>query len=218
MLILVAEDDPAYQKVFTTFIRRLGHEPLITNNGEEAWRAFEERHPRIVVSDWMMPELTGVELTNRIRALSGEASRPYIILVTSLSEHERVLEGFRAGADDYVAKPFDHSVLEARINAATDRARAAISAEEKLHRDVVSKFQSALGHEHPELAQSLDALSRIYLEQRVFAKARAFLRRQIDIATKAGDVEGVRKLRTTFREVQEQEDAAMLAAPEQEVA
>lgn len=211
MQMLVVDDDPMYQKLLAGFAKRLGHEPLVAADGEAAWKIYLDRRPRIVLSDWMMPKLSGVDLCRRIRALATR-ERPYILLVTSLSASEDMLAGFRAGADDYVAKPFDHEVFATRVAAATERIKDALGQEERLHREVVAKCQGALGHDHPELMESLGALSRIYAEQQVFAKARAFVRRQIELATHNGDAATVESLRASLEDIQRQERAAQASA------
>jgi DNA-binding response OmpR family regulator len=210
--ILLADDDLLLRTILTSLVRRMGHEPIATTNGEEAWEAFEAHPPRFVISDWLMPRLTGVELCRRIRA-SGSAHRPYVILVTTLSSKERVLEGFQAGADDYIAKPFDAAIFESRVSAGIRVVRDALAAEERIHRDVVGKFQGVLGPDHPELRSSLEALSRIYVDQHAYAKARAFLRRQIEVARTARDVAMEATLRGQIEDVSALEASERDALP-----
>lgn len=213
MQMLVVDDDPVYRGVFTRFARKMGQDPIVASDGQEALELYVARRPRLVLSDWMMPRLSGVELCRRIRE-HGAPERPYVILVTSLSTDEHVVEGFQAGADDYVAKPFVHAIFESRVNAAVEVIRGAFAAEERIHRELVVKCQSALGHEHPELASSLEALSRIYVEQRAHAKARAFLRRQIDIAAATGDEALVQRLRRSIEDVHALEEGSRRAQAE----
>jgi DNA-binding response OmpR family regulator len=212
MHMLVADDDPIYRKVFANFARKMGHDPLVASDGEEALELYLRNRPRLVLSDWIMPRLSGVELCRKIRGIGSE-ERPYIILVTSLSANESVLEGFHAGADDYVAKPFDQSVFESRVNAGISVVQSAFAVEERLHRELIAKCQNALGHDHPELGASVAALTRLYVEQRTFAKARAFLRRQIDIASRAGDTSAVERLRLAIEDIHKMESNRATAAP-----
>ena len=207
MQMLIADDDPIYRKLLEAFARKLGHEPLVAFDGEQGWRLYEAHHPRLVLSDWMMPELSGVELCRRIRDQK-HPRRPYVILVTSLAAEENVLEGFAAGADDYVAKPFEQRIFASRVAAASEAIANMVSLEEQLHREVVSKCQDALGHESPELMSSLGALTSLYVEKGIYAKARAFLRRQIDIAKSQGDLSSLRRLKESLQQVSDAELAA----------
>jgi len=200
MKMLLVDDDPLYRKVLTGLARQFEYVPLVAKDGEEGWALYQEHRPPFVLTDWMMPELTGVELCRRIRTDDPER-RPYIILVTTLSDNERVLEGFQAGADDYIAKPFDRRVFESHVKAASERVRFEMRQEEGIHRDVVVNYQGALGHESPELLHSLGALSRIYTQQRIYSKARGFLRRQISIAKRMGDEAAVGRLEKTIAEL-----------------
>ncbi len=117
MRILIAEDDPPSRLLLEAVLTRQGHEVVVTGDGEAAWAELrKEDGPRLAVLDWMMPELDGAELCRRIRA-EGADDRPYLILLTGLSEREHMIEGLDAGADDFVIKPFDAAVLQARIAA-----------------------------------------------------------------------------------------------------
>jgi DNA-binding response OmpR family regulator len=205
MRMLVADDDPVYRTLLVGLARHVGHDPLVACDGEEAWELYLHAQPRVVLTDWMMPNVTGVELTARIRAMQTDV-RPMIIIVTSLSQRERVLEGFRAGADDYVAKPFDQEVFAARVRAATSAAQHAAEQEEAAHHKLVELCKAVIGRDSPELMDSLQALSRLYLEQRAYSKARAFLRRQEQIARMSGDLATLAHVRATLDEVRELED------------
>ena len=87
---------------------------IFAENGKDALRLFHECEPSIVVSDWVMPDLTGLELCERIRA---DATKiyTYVILMTSKAERANVVQGLQAGADDYLTKPFDPGEMLARI-------------------------------------------------------------------------------------------------------
>ena len=114
MKILVAEDEPVSRRLLQSYLQKWGHEVVLANDGAEAWRLFEQEEFRLVISDWMMPELDGVDLIRRIRA----TSRPihvYVILLTGRSQKEDVVEGMEAGADDFVTKPFDRDELRVRL-------------------------------------------------------------------------------------------------------
>ena len=87
------------------------------SDGAQAWDAFRSRRPDVVISDWMMPGLTGLQLCRNIRDYA-LGRYTYFIMVTSQGGHEEILEGMSAGADDYLLKPLDSDDLQARLIAA----------------------------------------------------------------------------------------------------
>jgi diguanylate cyclase (GGDEF)-like protein len=115
--ILLAEDEPASQLVAQTALRDLGHECQTVTNGATAWDAFRSNHPEVVISDWLMPGLNGLELCRNIRAHT-PGGYTYFIMVTGQGAFDQIVEGMRAGADDYLVKPLDPKDLEARLIAA----------------------------------------------------------------------------------------------------
>ena len=115
MKVMIAEDDPVSMALIKKAISKIGKHEIITAPGAQVWELFEKQRPRIVVSDWMMPEISGIELCQRIRAFPSEMYI-YIIIMTVKDRTEDILAGFAAGADDYMVKPFDIRELQARIN------------------------------------------------------------------------------------------------------
>jgi two-component system, cell cycle response regulator len=116
MDILIAEDDALSRLLLQRAIERLGHRCGVTADGLEAWERIQAGPPDVIISDWMMPGLSGPDLCRRIRA--HEAGYTYFILLTSNTEKEQRLEGMRAGADDYLTKPLDTDDLQLRLIAA----------------------------------------------------------------------------------------------------
>jgi DNA-binding response OmpR family regulator len=115
--ILIAEDDLLSQRVLTATLTKLGHGVTVVSNGREAWEALESRHYPILITDWVMPEMDGLELCRALRA----ARRPkytYVLLLTALDGKENYLHGMDAGADDYLTKPFELDQLRARLRVA----------------------------------------------------------------------------------------------------
>jgi len=112
--ILVVDDERIDRRIVEKTLTRLGHKVLLASSGEEAWDVIQEETIRFVITDWNMPGMDGVQLIKNIRAtmLPGYV---YIILVTSNSRDEEVVEGLYAGADDYLTKPFNPAELEARV-------------------------------------------------------------------------------------------------------
>jgi two-component system, NtrC family, sensor kinase len=114
MKVLVADDEAISRKLLSNYLQKWGHEVVVAEDGAEAWRLFEQHEFRMVLSDWMMPELDGLELIRRIRAHDA-AGYVYVILLTAKAQKEDVVEGMEAGADDFVAKPFDRDELRVRL-------------------------------------------------------------------------------------------------------
>ena len=116
MKILIAEDDLTSRTVLTAVLKKQGHEVVATVNGAEAWKAMQQPDaPRLAILDWMMSEMDGLEVVRRVRTLQTDRP-PYIIMLTSKSEKDNIVKGLQAGADDYLAKPFDPGELHARVN------------------------------------------------------------------------------------------------------
>ena len=116
MKVLIADDDPVSRHLLQRHVQTWGHEVTAAEDGARAWQLFTAGEFPIVITDWLMPELDGLELLRRIRALD----RPgyvYVILLTALSQKEAVVQGMEAGADDFVSKPFDREELRVRVRA-----------------------------------------------------------------------------------------------------
>jgi two-component system cell cycle response regulator len=112
--VLVADDSAVYRKLVEQSLSEEDCSVLFASRGHEAIEIFEREHPALVITDWMMPDLTGIELCQRIRA-GTQPSYTYIIVVTSNAEKDMVVKGLSAGADDYLTKPFHRDELLARV-------------------------------------------------------------------------------------------------------
>ncbi|MCZ6632417.1 MAG: response regulator [bacterium] len=115
MKILIAEDDATSRRLLQAYLIKWGHQVIVCKDGQEAWDVCQTPEaPRLAILDWMMPELDGVEVCQKVRQLPhGELI--YIILLTSKGEKADLIQGLSAGTDDYVTKPFDPEELKARI-------------------------------------------------------------------------------------------------------
>lgn len=116
MKVLIADDDPVSRRLLQSDLQKWGYDVTIASDGTEAWRLFEEGGFSLVISDWMMPGMDGLELIRRIRACS-KPSYVYTILLTAMSHKEELVQGMEAGADDFVSKPFDRNELQVRVRA-----------------------------------------------------------------------------------------------------
>ena len=117
MKVLVADDDPTSRLIIQTALRGLGHGCISVSDGAQAWDAFRAGRPDVVISDRMMPGLSGLALCRKVRA-DAPGSYAYFIMVTNRGGIHEILEGMRAGADDYLIKPLDLDDLQARLIAA----------------------------------------------------------------------------------------------------
>ena len=116
--ILIAEDNPVSRRLLEKVLHKAGYEVASVENGRKALDLFDERFFPIVLSDWMMPEIDGLELCRVIRDRAFEGY-VYIILLTAKNAKDDIIMGLKAGADDYLTKPFDRAELIARLNTGT---------------------------------------------------------------------------------------------------
>jgi putative two-component system response regulator len=113
---LVVEDDDFTAELLEHTLGQFGYQVTLARNGREAFRLIRTGRYRLVVSDWEMPEMNGVELCRSIRQRRS-GSYVYVILLTSHQETRHVVEGLNAGADDYISKPFQPEELRLRLRA-----------------------------------------------------------------------------------------------------
>jgi DNA-binding response OmpR family regulator len=117
MRVLIAEDDAVSRRILQRAVERFGHECQATSDGAEAWQAYQDGSYDVVITDWVMPRVDGVELCELIRENPGPCYT-YVILLSVLSDRGHFLKGMQAGADDYLTKPLDAEELQARLAAA----------------------------------------------------------------------------------------------------
>jgi diguanylate cyclase (GGDEF)-like protein len=112
--ILAVDDDPMSLKLLERTLRKAGHQVATARDGREALQIAIETNPQVVLADWMMPELNGLELCRALRRIE-TGQDMYFLLLTGRDDEDRVVEAFDAGVDDYVAKPFNARMLMARL-------------------------------------------------------------------------------------------------------
>jgi CheY-like chemotaxis protein len=117
MKVLVADDDPISQRILTNYLGKWGYEYVPAANGAQAWELLQHDDFPVVISDWLMPEMDGLELIRRIRAWRAPPyGQIYTILLTAKSQKEDLVAAMEAGADDFLAKPFDRDELRVRLH------------------------------------------------------------------------------------------------------
>jgi two-component system, cell cycle response regulator len=112
--VLVVDDSPVHRKLVEQALESSAYSLLFAKSGTEALELYTRHAPSIVLTDWMMPDLSGLELCEQIRA-DARHGYTYIILLSAKSEKDNVVKGLAAGADDYLTKPFDPGELLARV-------------------------------------------------------------------------------------------------------
>jgi len=142
MKVLVVDDDKVARNLLSENLKKTGYEVLTASDGSRAWDILQKEYISLVISDWMMPEMDGLELCRKIR--SGDfLGYVFFVLLTSKGRKDDIVEGMAAGADDFVVKPFNSEELHARIRAGerilklekdlADRNRALKDANKKLN-------------------------------------------------------------------------------------
>ncbi len=112
--VVIAEDDPVSREILTSLLGKWGFHVIAAVDGREAMETLRaQTEPVLAILDWMMPGMEGPEICRRLREVNKSV---YILLLTARAGKERVVEGLRAGADDYLAKPFDKDELRARLS------------------------------------------------------------------------------------------------------
>ncbi|MCK5064442.1 MAG: response regulator transcription factor [Candidatus Fermentibacteraceae bacterium] len=117
MRILIVDDDLSTRSTLASILIKCGHDVEMVSSGEEAWTVISQPDaPRLILLDWLMPGMNGLDLLKRIRSMDGD-NPFYIIMLTVKDNKEDIVEGLDCGTDDYITKPFYPEELRARINA-----------------------------------------------------------------------------------------------------
>ena len=161
MKILIADDSIVSRHLLDATLRRWGYEVVVACDGNEAWQILQsENAPKIAILDWMMPGLTGPEVCRRVRATAKDKDiYTYILLLSSKSQREDLIEGMESGADDYLTKPFDQHELKVRLRPGVrilELQHELISAREELRDQATKDFLTRIWNR----SSILDILSR----------------------------------------------------------
>jgi two-component system phosphate regulon response regulator PhoB len=215
---LIVEDESPLVELIRYNLMKEGYEVAVAMDGEEALLTIEERQPDIVLLDWMLPKLAGIEVARRLRSKASTRNLPIIMLTARTEESDRI-RGLDIGADDYMTKPFSMSELTARIRAVMRRIRPAlaedivvvgdISIDRAAHRVVRNEVEVHLGPtefrlldffiQHPgrvfSREQLLDAVwgSDVYVETRTVDVHIGRLRKAL---SKGGGEDPIRTVRS----------------------
>jgi sigma-B regulation protein RsbU (phosphoserine phosphatase) len=114
--ILVIDDDTATQELLRRVLKKQGYEVTVASNGEEGFERAKVLQPALIICDWVMPQLTGIEVCRRIKA-SSDLSTTFFILLTALGGVQDRVKGLDAGADDFISKPIEMNEMNARVRA-----------------------------------------------------------------------------------------------------
>ncbi len=133
--LLLVEDDRALAELLSWHFEREGYEIVRTADGEEALLLAQERTPDLVILDWMIEGVTGIEVCRRLRRKAPTAHVPIIMLTARGEETDRI-RGLETGADDYVTKPFSPRELLARVGAVLRRVRPALAGDQLTYADI----------------------------------------------------------------------------------
>ncbi|MEE2525462.1 phosphate regulon transcriptional regulator PhoB [Hyphobacterium sp. HN65] len=134
--ILVVEDEDALSTLLQYNLEKEGYHVSVAGDGEEALMLAEESVPDLVLVDWMLPKLSGIEVCRRLRNRSETRNVPIIMLTARGEEADRI-RGLDTGADDYVVKPFSMTELSARIRAVMRRIRPGLAEDKVSYGDII---------------------------------------------------------------------------------
>ena len=204
--LLLVEDDRALADLVTFHFERGGYAVTRTGDGEEALILADEVRPDIILLDWMIEGISGIEVCRRLRRRATSANTPIIILTARGEESDRI-RGFETGADDYVTKPFSPRELVARVGAVLRRVRPALAGEQLAYADLemdVAGHRVRRSGEQVALGPTEFRLLKHFLEHpgRVFSRERlldAVWSHDPDIDSRTVDVH-VRRLRQALND------------------
>ena len=204
--LLLVEDDRALADLLIWHFSREGYDIERTADGDEALLLAEERTPDLVILDWMIEGVTGIEVCRRLRRRSSTAKVPIIMLTARGEESDRI-RGLETGADDYITKPFSPRELLARVGAVLRRIRPALAGEQLAYADIEMDLEAhrvRRAGRPVQLGPTEFRLLRHFLESpgRVFSRERllyAVWSHDPDIDERTVDVH-VRRLRKALNE------------------
>ena len=186
--VLVAEDDAMFRKILQSWLSNWGYEVTMAEDGAKAWDILQkEVRPQVLIVDWMMPALNGLELCARVRERN-QIPYQYILLATAKDAKQDLVRGLEAGADDYLTKPFERSELRARLRAS--------------NRILTLQDDQMRAHEQLRYQATHDALTGIFNRAEILEMLRRELERGARAMTTTGilmlDIDHFKAINDTF--------------------
>ena len=202
--LLLVEDDASLAELVTFHFERADYDVTRTGDGEEALILVDEVKPDVILLDWMIEGISGIEVCRRLRRRPSSANVPIIMLTARGEEGDRI-RGYETGADDYVTKPFSPRELVARVGAVLRRVRPALASEQLAYADIemdVAAHRVRRDGQQVALGPTEFRLLRHFLEHpgRVFSRERLLdvvWAHNADVGLRTVDVH-VRRLRQAF--------------------
>ena len=195
MRILIADDSIVSRHLLEATLRKWGYEVEVACDGLAAWNALQrEDAPRMAILDWVMPGMSGPDVCKKLRARGADhVNYTYVLLLTSKTQKEDLIEGMESGADDYLTKPFDQHELKVRLRAGSrivDLQRALVTMRDELRDQATKDFLTRTWNRSSILDMLQRELSRSYREQRMLGVVMADLDRFKSINDTYGHLAG----------------------------
>lgn len=205
-LVLIVEDEPAQVEVLRYNLEKQGFRTAVAPAGEEALLLAEEESPDLVILDWMLPDISGIEICRRLKAQHATRSLP-VIMLTARGEEDDRIRGLESGADDYVVKPYSPKEMIARVQAVLRRSRPELEEEALRYADIEMDLarHRVMRHGKPvHLGPTEFRLLRVLLERpgRVFSREQLLDRawgRDVYVESRTVDVH-IRRLRKALND------------------
>lgn len=200
-LVLIVEDEPAQVEVLRYNLENKGYRTAVAPAGEEALMLAEEEEPDLVILDWMLPDISGIEICRQLKSRPSTRAVP-IIMLTARGEEEDRVRGLESGADDYVVKPYSPGEMIARVQAVLRRSHPELEEEVLEYSDIrmdLARHRVSRQGKAIHLGPTEFRLLRVLLERptRIFSREQLLDRawgRDIYVESRTVDVH-IRRLR-----------------------
>ncbi len=199
--ILIVDDDPAVLLMLKKLLTSAGHMVFTASNGKEAARLALEYQPRILITDWVMPEMNGLELVRTLRE-TRMGHGMYAIVMTVLSDKDNLIQAFDEGADDFIVKPIDPVILKARLKAGlrTIRVQQEIEQDREALRRMAAEL--TIAHQHAKETALTDSLTglhnRRYAMERLGQEWAATERNRHPLSVMVLDIDHFKQVNDTY--------------------
>jgi len=200
-LVLIVEDEPAQVEVLRYNLEKKGYRTSVAPVGEEALMLAEEEEPDLVILDWMLPDISGIEICRRLKSQPKTRTLP-VIMLTARGEEDDRIRGLESGADDYVVKPYSPTEMIARVQAVLRRSHPELEDEVLQYSDIrmdLGRHRVTRGDQSIHLGPTEFRLLRVLMERpsRVFSREQLLDRawgRDVYVESRTVDVH-IRRLR-----------------------